>query len=236
MSTFQGGPPNIVTNGLVLYLDAANRESYVSGSTTWRDLSGTRNNGTLVNGVGFSENSAGSLVFDGINDLINHTRVVMSTGLTYNAWIITTSTKSTKTYTGNAAINVIGDTTGQVWNGFGVTDGKVNYNNARKNASWAQYTSSISVNTGNWNYITVTHNTNETVNLYVNGTLDSTFNNTSTGGFNIWVYTAFNIIGKGYSSGDYFTGSIANVSIYNRALSATEVLQNYNSTKARFGL
>jgi hypothetical protein len=59
--------PNVVTNGLVLNLDAANTKSYVSGSTTWRDLSGNGNNGTLVNGPTFSSNYGGGIVFNGSN-------------------------------------------------------------------------------------------------------------------------------------------------------------------------
>ena len=64
MSTFNGGPQGIVTNGLVLYLDAANRDSYVSGSTAWNDLSRSRINGTLTNGPTFDNGNAGTIKFD----------------------------------------------------------------------------------------------------------------------------------------------------------------------------
>ena len=64
--SFNNGP-TIVTNGLVLALDAGDRNSYVSGSTTWFDLTGV-NNGTLVNGPTFNTGSGGSIVFDGSND------------------------------------------------------------------------------------------------------------------------------------------------------------------------
>ena len=70
MSTLQGGPGNIVTNGLVLYLDAANTLSYTSGYTVWNDLSGNNNNGTLVDGPTFSSGNAGSIVFDGVDDYV----------------------------------------------------------------------------------------------------------------------------------------------------------------------
>jgi hypothetical protein len=60
--------PKIVTDGLVLYLDAANSYSYVSGSTSWNDISRGGNNGTLVNGPTFNSGSGGSIVFDGVND------------------------------------------------------------------------------------------------------------------------------------------------------------------------
>ena len=61
--------PTVVTNGLVLSLDAGDRNSYVSGSTTWFDLAGT-NNGTLTNGPTFNTGSFGSIVFDGVDDYV----------------------------------------------------------------------------------------------------------------------------------------------------------------------
>ena len=69
MAFFRG--PNVVTNGLVLALDAANTKSYVSGSTTWNDLSGNNNSGSLVNGPTFNSANLGSIVFDGVDDYIN---------------------------------------------------------------------------------------------------------------------------------------------------------------------
>ena len=71
MSTLNGGPGNIVTNGLVLYLDAANYLSYTSGSTVWRDLSSSNNSGSLINGPTFSSGNAGSIVFDGVDDYVD---------------------------------------------------------------------------------------------------------------------------------------------------------------------
>jgi len=63
--------PKIVTDGLVLYLDATNTRSYISGSTSWNDLSRGGNNGTLINGPTFNSGNGGSIVFDGVNDYIN---------------------------------------------------------------------------------------------------------------------------------------------------------------------
>jgi hypothetical protein len=63
--------PSIVTSGLVLCLDAANPKSYPGSGTTWTDLSGNGNNGTLVNGPTYSSVNGGSIVFDGSNDYIS---------------------------------------------------------------------------------------------------------------------------------------------------------------------
>ena len=60
------GTPRIVTNGLVLNLDAARQNSYAGSGTTWRDLSGNGNTGTLVNGVGYTGSNGGSLVLMGV--------------------------------------------------------------------------------------------------------------------------------------------------------------------------
>jgi hypothetical protein len=230
-------PGDIVTNGLVLNLDTAYYNSYPRSGTTWSDLSGSGNNGTLTNGPTYVVTGASSsMQFDGVDDYVSQTYNNLSSGLTFNAWIRTTSTRSVKSYVGDASNNVVGITLNSVWNGFGVTNGKVNYNNARKNDSWGQYYSTASVNDGNWTYITVTHSkTNELVSLYINGSLDSTFDNTSSGGYDQWVNMGFNVISRGYG-GDYFNGNISVVHIYNRALSATEVSQNFNALRGRFGI
>ena len=68
MSTLQGGPGSIVTDGLVLYLDAGNYLSYPGSGTTWTDLSSGGSNGTLTNGPTYSPDNAGSIVFDGVDD------------------------------------------------------------------------------------------------------------------------------------------------------------------------
>ena len=91
MSTLNGGPGNIVTNGLVLYLDAANYLSYTSGSTTWRDLSSSNNSGTLTNGPTFSSANGGSIVFDGVDDISIHPSSLYVDNFTLSAWVYKTS-------------------------------------------------------------------------------------------------------------------------------------------------
>jgi hypothetical protein len=84
--------PRIVTDGLVLCLDAANRQSYPGSGTVWTDLAGS-NNGTLTNGPTFSSANGGSLVFDGSNDYINlqNPSALNLTELTVSAWVRTTT-------------------------------------------------------------------------------------------------------------------------------------------------
>ena len=95
--------PSIATNGLVLYLDAANRQSYVSGSTSWNDISNNGNTGTLTNGPTFNSGSGGSIIFDGTNDYITLPNGLLSgTGdFTVNQWIKTDVTETGGTTFGN---------------------------------------------------------------------------------------------------------------------------------------
>lgn len=65
------GGPDIITDGLVFCLDAANSKSYPGTGTAWTDLSGNDNNGTLTNGPTFDSSNGGSIVFDGVNDQVN---------------------------------------------------------------------------------------------------------------------------------------------------------------------
>jgi len=85
--SFNNGP-TIVTNGLVLALDAGDKNSYVSGSTTWFNLTGV-NNGTLTNGPTFNTGSGGSIVFDGTNDRVQlPNALITGTGdFTVSAWV-----------------------------------------------------------------------------------------------------------------------------------------------------
>ena len=218
--------PAIVTSGLVLCLDAANRKSYPGSGTSWYNLSGTINTGTLTNGPTFSAANMGSIVFDGVDDYV--------TGI--GSSIVPTST---------AAYTV------SVWcyrntNNTGYKELLAQWTNANSgNSFFFGFDNSAVRFTDNWNPITVAGagNTNVWMNLvgvytvsnayiYLNGVLAATkgsgFTYTGTGPL---------IIGRqGELSSEYFDGRISNVKVYNRALTATEILQNYNATKSRFGL
>jgi hypothetical protein len=224
--------PNVVTNGLVLNLDAANTKSYVSGSTTWRDLSGNGNNGTLVNGPTFSSNYGGGIVFNGSNQYVTlGTYSNMGiTNRTYNTWFLVNTTgasnriltfpaddTSTDTPAYTSGVTTIGTSAGL---GGPPYDGyPSNYNNvfAFGNKQWINIQSTI---------------TGKTVLNYINGVFIASATSTGTVSTNPIGY-----IGRYNGNyGQYFSGTIASVSIYYRALSAAEVAQNYNAQKSRFNL
>jgi hypothetical protein len=221
--------PKVITDGLVLYLDAANRYSYVSG-TTWNDISRGGNNGTLVNGPTFNSANGGSIVFDGTDDSC---RSILNSQLS-NSFTFSTFTKPTTIAI--ASVPPIGIASyGNYWAFLGLYLGKWHW--ALYDGGVNPYIISNAVPTTSWVHITgVRDVVADTLYLYVNGVLDSTLNDTTT---TVPVYSAFTIggqVSQPFGQNRLYNGSIANTQIYNRALSAAEVLQNYNATKTRFGL
>ena len=87
---YSGADGEIVKDGLVLWLDAGRAESFGGDGTTWRDLSGNGNNGTLQSGVGFTADEGGSLIFDGVNDkvqTINNVNISGDFSATLSVWV-----------------------------------------------------------------------------------------------------------------------------------------------------
>lgn len=222
--------PQIVTNGLILYLDAGNSKSYPTTGTTWYDRSGNGNNGTLVNGPTFNTGSGGSIVFDGVDDYVSLSNIT-GVNFTLSCWINTTATSLTGTdaYQGNGIIwsDVMG-----IANDFvlAILNNKASWFTGDAGTS---INGTTTINTGAWFYLTVVKNGgNSTKQLYVNSISEGTgasSANALTSNPNI-------AIGGNTLDGRYFNGNIANTQIYNRALSVTEILQNFNATKSRYGL
>ena len=227
--------PNIVKDNLVLNLDVANSKSYISGSTTWNDISRGSNNGTLVNGPTFSSSNGGSIVFDGVDDRVSRTTNI-NTGqnFTVNAWIYPTLLGTTKRTVAASSYNYTS------LNGWFLCTAGFNTNNTfffsagSDNAYRVALANTLSLN--QWAYISaVCQNGGGSINLYKNGIetsygLTSLSTNTLT-----YTYPQFNV-GFRDSAGttDPYTGNISVVTIYNKTLTASEVLQNYNATKGRY--
>jgi len=223
-----GGPYIVRDSSLVLELDASDLNSYVSGSTTWYDLSGNGYSGSLTNGPTFSSANAGILTFNGINQYItgsNNANFAFGTSnFTVEYWMYMNS------ITGSIFVDLRSNsaTTGPGYSDYvqtGTNKFKLYWSNADR------YISTGSLFTGSWYYVASTRQST-TVSVYFNGILDGT----STDNTNL-TENGFRLARNVNTSGTgYLSGSIANVQIYNRALSATEVLQNYNALKSRFGL
>ena len=225
MAFFRG--PNVVTDGLVLALDAANTKSYTSGSTTWNDLSGNNNNGTLTNGPTYSPTNGGSIVFDGVNDYVNiSTTPNLTNPLTVCAFV------NTSFITGSNQI-IYGPSANGSDNWLSVNNNKVQLNATQtSDVNNFSITGTTTIEANKWYYITGIVNNNIT-SVYINGVFEvsSSIQAFTAGG---WNSTAR--IGQRATGQFPFNGSIAYVHGYSRALSATEIAQNYNAIKSRFNL
>lgn len=227
------GGPDIVENGLVLYLDAGNTKSYPGSGTVWTDLSRNGNNGTLTNGPTFNSANIGSIVFDGSNDhiVIPASSWISGAEITFELWnfgstnYIATSVIGFENSSGVRTFNVhlpwLGDVMFDAGNGSGNYGGA--FDRILKSVTVAEITG--------WNYWAFTKNsTAARMRIYRNGQLWH-----SGGGSTPIGASVTGTLGRGIA-GSHHNGRIAMAKLYNRELSATEIVQNYNATKGRFQL
>lgn len=217
--------PVITKSGLILYLDAANRKSYISGSTSWNDLSARNITGSILNGTTFNSIYGGGLQFDGIND---YSRVSNLSGLNdirgpgtimYWGTFPGFGNSLTLRVTGQNQTLQIGARPefglGTIWRWGGT--------------SLLNYTLPTFGQVTNW---CLTFNSSS-LQMYVNGVLDAQTNtavpNTGSVG-DLYVATFDTVPNAPWS------GSIYSIILYDRVLSSTEILQNFNATRARFGV
>jgi len=223
---------NIVTNGLVLYLDAGSRMSYPGSGTTWTDLSGNSNNGTLTSGPTYNNTNQGNLNFAGGSYVAGSTTNLPSgnSSFTKSVWI---KSQYKGTFDNHPNIISWGINSPNQKNGLSLqTDSAGTTSQVLQWFFGNDYTCSISDITNTWANITVTYSPSTLI-FYLNGIIQLV--QPVTGTPNVTATVAE--IGKfGASSAYYYSGSMGNISVYNRALSAQEVAQNYNATKTRFGL
>jgi len=217
---------SIVTAGLVLNLDAGNPASYPGTGTTWTSLAGNNYSGSLLNGTAFSSTNGGNLVFDGVDDYVNVTEIGQLTRFSIESWFRPTAYPSNyaaviaSVYPGtNATVNFkIG-----YQDGTGMTGGTYI-------GGWF-HTPTVPTTLNTWQQVIFTYDGSGLA-IYSNGV---------SGGSNAFTGTpnsggAGIRIGRRWDLPDSFIGNIAITRIYNRALSAAEILQNYNVDKSRFGL
>lgn len=221
---FSNGP-TVVTNGLVLSLDAADRNSYPGSGTTWRDLSGNGANMSLVNSPTFNSANGGSIIFDGVDDYAQSSTVVLPTAnsspLTLEAFAMNTAGGSWKTVLGTASTFT---QLGFLGNDF----------YAGRNGGGGNLLVAVAAVTPNiWYQLVMTYN-GSTADMYLNGVLIRSGQNIGSNGNSNGVHTL-----SSYTvnvAAEPLNGRIAVARVYNRVLSAAEVQQNYLSTKSRFGL
>lgn len=210
-------PDNLVTNGLILHLDASNSSSYPESGTVWYDLSGNGAHNTLNGPVWNADGQKSYFLFDGSNDIANSYDISQA----YKDIMIAMYSES-----------VVADKIEMVFSQYGNVDLSF-----RTSGGIFRHTGTYAPNAQDWNSGTTDRD-------FVNGAFIST-NPSLVGSWNIVrlyrnsssfrysLSSAFDAYGTGYR---YYKGRIAIVLCYNRELTQAEVLQNYNFLKSRFGL
>ena len=233
MSTVNRG---IITNGLVLCLDAANPKSIISGSTVWNDISRNGNNGILTNSPIYNSSNGGSILFDGNDDYVDLGDKDSFDGFSsysLSIWVYINAFNSYTAFFHKWGSGGYSYFLGAFNDNFKITAGEnFSINTGGKTGSYGDV-SNTALQIGRWYNIVYT-STISNISLYINGSLDNSIVNSWRGG-NIINGTTSLKLATHYDGNTYTNCRISNSMIYNRALSASEVLQNYNVTKSRFG-
>jgi hypothetical protein len=226
----------IVKDGLIFNMDPANRASTIPVSTvetSFNTVNLSQSGSFSDNGIFDSSTITPSFAFGGTDDYIDTSQINPSSfsAYTYNVWL-KTSTTSQQYVLGGASGNYSNKTTlstrfdGSKGIRF-ITAGSDLYD-----------TGNLNSHLGNWIQITITDAGGDDVAAYLNGVSQAITKAVDNGSYetNQKLNIARGMRNTGGFTGNYFSGNIGAVHIYNRALSANEVLQNYNGMKARFGL
>ena len=220
----------IVTDGLVFCLDAANKRSYPGTGTTWTDIIGS-NIGTFGNSPTFDAANAGSLIFDGTDDYVQFSDDMIDANQNWTLFFfINRSATQTSTIicgpSQSPQVRIEGTTSGYY-------EGHIKINNSTV-AQVVLFTNfgprgSVQRSLGVWYNVAITKSS-YTYSLYIDGEL----NQSVTDGNEVTFNNNPNDIGRRVFSNEYLSGKLSNLSFYNRALTADEILQNYTATKVRY--
>ena len=236
--------PKIVTDGLVLCVDAANTKSYPLSGIYWNDLSLSNNDGELKNSPSFSSSNNGFFSFDGVGDYVdfgNYLKINGSSAVSFSTWLYvsTNSLKLIFTRYNTSSNTRIADYIGVFPGSSNMIPG-IYIGTTSDYIYWSSTTESFILN--KWNHLVFTiDNPSTNVKCYVNGvevSLTSIQSGTPPTSFNSTISNRYWKIGSSIPlSGiaSYYDFNISNLLIYNKKLTSTEVLQIFNSTKSRFG-
>jgi hypothetical protein len=226
----------VVTNGLVLSLDAANPKSYTSGSTTWRDLSGNNNNGTLSGSTipTFNASNGGSLSFTGGGFDTSYISEYSIPDSFWNAgsWSVSAWVKFNVVNSGGINDNAI------VGHGISAPNTQIHLGERTARVQFGLYSNDISgtipLSANTFYNIVWTFNYSSSLKqIYLNSVFDTS------GGTVGYTGTGTNTRIGSYSVGTFglcLNGNLYNIQFYNKVLSAAEIAQNYNALKSRFNL
>jgi hypothetical protein len=226
--------PQIVKDGLVLLLDAANTKSYPGSGTTWFDKSGNGNNGTLTNGPTFSSDNLGSIVFDGVNDYISITTSQLRFGnsdqYTLDFFVKLPHSTSNRTIFSNGNLSTPGNGIWFFKRRSGL-DNKLTFHGFSTNPRIDLVSTNI-LPDNQFCSVSLTFDGVSNYTIYINGQVENTLSTNQISPATGNSFIAATEIGPA----NFLEGDVYSAKIYNRALSEAEIFQNYNATKGRFGL
>lgn len=221
--------PKIVTSGLVMYLDGANRVSYPGSGATWSDLSRNNNTCSLLGTYSYSALGGGSLLFNGSTGYgsVANSNSISTTSATVNTWVSYTAAS------GGGAV-IIGKTdTSSSLNGFNVIIAGGQLTVQLKNATTAWSVSGPTVSTNTWYNVVTSFSSSGTLTLYVNGNL---FGSSAITAALTTTTQPLRLADSVDAVWSILGGNIAIASMYNRVLTAAEVSQNFAAHRGRFGV
>lgn len=222
---------NIITDGLLLNLDAGKKDSYSIGSTIWRDIASGIVTGSLLNGPTFVNTNGGSISFDGTNDQCNLGDILftgsISNACTIDIWLINQDPRTNRYFIskGSAADGAAGSA-------FYLTTGGLNQARFTMTSTANIRSSNVDIScpTGSWSNLTYTYD-GSTIRSYRNTVAGPT---ASLAGPLKGLTQPIRLANDRYSANG--ACQIASFKIYNRVLSTTEITRNYNALLGRFGL
>lgn len=222
-----GNPPvAYATNGLVMHLDAGNTASYAGSGAVWKDLTGTVADGTLYNSPTYSSSNGGYFAFNGSNQYATwpNTAALDNQSFSIEVWMKTNSTGQNGFWFEKGAVNT--------QYSFFLEGGLIRFR--INGGDYTSPTASTYLNTTSWFQMVGTF-TSGSANIYANKAVIGTATpsltmNANANGISVGAYGGTSA--KGY----YYNGNIAIVRVYSRVLSTTEITQNYDAHKTRFGL
>lgn len=221
--------PTIVKDGLILAYDAANPRSYVSGSDSWYNLGDKNITASLLNNPIYNTYNGGSLTFDGADDrgFAVLSGSVDFSEFTLNAWVrLSSSAPATTTSAIGANLNAFG---------LGVVNYQLIFNVNQFLRVGVAVLGPETLQTGSWYMLSGVFG-QSTLTAYLNGNFSASTSSYFSQSNSTTSYGSL-FIGTGFRFGaQLFNGDIAQVQVYSRPLSPSEVLQNYKASKGRYGL
>lgn len=231
--------PKIVTDGLVLCLDAANRRSYSGAGTTWTDLSGNGNNGTLINGPTFSETNGGSIVFDGSDDYcpVDNFLYHQSNSLTVELCLRLNQDLNGGSGFRGIFSNISGVSGYQLFWRPG-TSSQYNYFYFYRTSVVMNTFTGSTFNSGEILYFTLIYNYNVPLasSIYINGVDNTGYRATTASNSNSSLPLTIGGPRADQPNQYFLNCNFFFLRFYNRALSLSEAQQNFNATRGRFGI